>query len=403
MTGMGGLLDGIRVLDLTNVLAGPFGAYQLALLGAEVIKVEAPGAGDLARQLGADPALNKALMGASFLAQNAGKRSITINLKSAAGKDVFRRLVRTADVVIENFRPGVMERLGLGYDALRELEPGLVYCAISGFGQDGPLRDNPAYDQIVQGLSGVMSVTGDAASAPLRVGYPVADTIGGLTAAFAIAAALVRRGRSGEGECIDVSMLEATLVTMGWQVSNWLIAGVHPQPLGNENMTAAPSGLFATGDGPLNIAANQQQQFEVLARLIGRPELAADPRFADREDRKRNRFALKAEIEAALVAKSAREWSALFNAQGVPAGEVLDIPEVLEHPQVTERELVKTFAGAPGVGKPVAVVRSGFRLKSGDPAPASPPPALGADTGDVLASLGFTEEEIAGLRKARAI
>ncbi len=316
---------------------------------------------------------------------------------------MFRRLVRTADVVIENFRPGVMERLGLGYDALCEHRPGLVYCAVSGFGQDGPLRDNPAYDQIVQGLSGVMSVTGDAASAPLRVGFPVADTIGGLTAAFAIAAALVRRGRSGEGECIDVSMLEATLVTMGWQVSNWLIAGVRPQPLGNENMTAAPSGLFATGDGPLNIAANQQQQFEALARLIGRPELAADPRFADREDRKRNRFALKAQIEAALTAKSAREWSALFNAQGVPAGEVLDIPEVLEHPQVTQRELVKTFAETPGVGKPVAVVRSGFRLKSGDPAPAAPPPALGADTGDVLASLGFTEEEIAGLRRSGAI
>jgi CoA:oxalate CoA-transferase len=403
MTGMSGLLDGIRVLDLTNVLAGPFGAYQLALLGAEVIKVESPDAGDLARQLGADPALNKALMGASFLAQNAGKRSITINLKSAAGKDVFRRLVGSADVVFENFRPGVMERLGLGYEALRQVRPGLVYCAISGFGQDGPLRDNPAYDQIVQGLSGVMSVTGDAASAPLRVGYPVADTIGGLTAAFAIAAALVRRGRSGEGECIDVSMLEATLVTMGWQVSNWLIAGVRPQPLGNENMTAAPSGLFATGDGPLNIAANQQQQFEALAGLIGRPELAADPRFAEREDRKRNRFALKAEIEAALAAKSAREWSALFNAQGVPAGEVLDIPDVLEHPQVTERELVKTFAGALGVEKPVPVVRSGFRLKSGDPAPATPPPALGADTSDVLASLGFTQDEIARLRREKAI
>jgi CoA:oxalate CoA-transferase len=403
MIGMGGLLDGIRVLDLTNVLAGPFGAYQLALLGAEVIKVEAPGTGDLARQLGADPALNKALMGASFLAQNAGKRSVTINLKSAAGKDVFRRLVRTADVMIENFRPGVMERLGLGYHALRELEPGLVYCAISGFGQDGPLRDNPAYDQIVQGLSGVMSVTGDAATAPLRVGYPVADTIGGLTAAFAIAAALVRRARTGEGECIDVSMLEATLVTMGWQVSNWLIAGLRPQPLGNENMTAAPSGLFATRDGPLNIAANQQQQFDTLARLISRPELVTDPRFADREDRKRNRVALKAEIEAALAAKSAREWSALFNAQGVPAGEVLDIPDVLEHPQVTERDLVKTFEGAPGVAKPVAVVRSGFRLKSGDPVPASPPPALGADTGDVLASLGYSQDEIARLRREKAI
>ncbi len=400
---MSGLLGGIRVLDLTNVLAGPFGAYQLALMGAEVIKVEAPGAGDLARQLGADPALNKALMGASFLAQNAGKRSVTINLKSEPGKAVFRRLVATADVVIENFRPGVMERLGLGYEALRKRRPDLVYCAISGFGQDGPLKDNPAYDQIVQGLSGVMSVTGDAETAPLRVGYPVADTIGGLTAAFAIAAALVRRGRSGEGEYIDVSMLEATLVTMGWQVSNWLIAGVRPQPLGNENMTAAPSGLFATGDGPLNIAANQQLQFETLVRLIGRPGLAIDPRFTDREDRKRNRFALKAEIEAALATKSAREWSALFNAHGVPAGEVLDIPEVLEHPQVAERGLVTRFADVPGVGKPVAVVRSGFRLKSGDPGPAAPPPALGADTADVLASLGFTTEEIAELRAAKAI
>ena len=182
---MNDLLEGIRVLDLTNVLAGPFGAYQLALLGADVIKVEEPGSGDLARQLGADAGLNRMLMGASFLAQNAGKRSVTIDLKSTAGKAVFHRLVRSADVVIENFRPGVMERLGLSYELLRDIRPDLIYCAISGFGQDGPLKNNPAYDQIVQGLSGVMSVTGDAASAPLRVGYPVADTIGGLTAAFA--------------------------------------------------------------------------------------------------------------------------------------------------------------------------------------------------------------------------
>jgi CoA:oxalate CoA-transferase len=400
---MNRLLEGIRVLDLTNVLAGPFGAYQLALLGADVIKVEAPGSGDLARQLGADAQLNGALMGASFLAQNAGKRSVTVNLKSAAGAQVFRRLVQSADVVIENFRPGVMERLELGYETLRQARPGLVYCAISGFGQDGPLKDNPAYDQIVQGLSGVMSVTGDAASAPLRVGYPVADTIGGLTAAFAIAAALVRRARTGEGEFIDVSMLEATLVTMGWQVSNWLIAGIRPQPLGNENMTAAPSGLFATGDGPLNIAANQQQQFETLAQLIGRPELAQDPRFAEREARKRNRFVLKAEIETALAGKSAAEWSTLFNARGVPAGEVLDIPAVLAHPQIVSRGLVKTFEETPGVAGPVAVVRSGFRLKSGDPAPALPPPGLGADTDEVLGSLGYGAEEIAALRRQGAI
>jgi CoA:oxalate CoA-transferase len=399
----GGLLEGIRVLDLTNVLAGPFGAYQLALLGADVIKVEAPGCGDLARQLGADADLNRELMGASFLAQNAGKRSVTVNLKSEGGRQVFLRLVGSADVVMENFRPGVMARLGLSYDTLRQMRPGLVYCAISGFGQDGPLRDNPAYDQIVQGLSGVMSVTGDANSAPLRVGYPVADTIGGLTAAFAVAAALVRRGRTGAGEFIDVSMLEATLVTMGWQVSNWLIAGIRPQPLGNENMTAAPSGTFATGDGPLNIAANQQQQFETLARLIGRPELVSDPRFCEREARKRNRFALKAEIEIALTGKSARDWSALLNTHGVPAGEVLDIPAALAHPQIKARGLVQTFDQAPGVAGPVAVVRSGFRLQSGDPAPAVPPPRLGADTEDVLAALGYAADEIAALRREQAI
>jgi CoA:oxalate CoA-transferase len=400
---MAALLAGTRILDLTNVLAGPFCCYQLAQLGAEVIKVEVPGSGDLARALGADAELNRRGMGASFLAQNAGKRSITLNLKAPKGREAFKRLVATADVVVENFRPGVMERLGLGYAALKATKPNLIYCAISGFGQDGPLKLNPAYDQIIQGMCGVMSVTGDSQSAPLRVGYPVADTMGGITAAFAITAALFRRERSGEGELIDVSMLEASLVAMGWAVSNWLIAGVKPEPMGNENMTASPSGTFRTGAGPLNIAANKQEQFETLCRLIGREDLVRDPRFAAREERKRRRFELNAEIEQALATKSAQEWSALLNAHGVPAGEVLDVPGVLEHPQIKERQLLRTFASVPGVDGSVSVVRAGFRLASGDPEPASPPPALGADTGALLAELGYSQDEIDALAREGAV
>ena len=293
--------------------------------------------------------------------------------------------------------------MGLATSALKAVKPDLIYCAISGFGQDGPLRLNPAYDQIIQGLSGVMSVTGDAQSAPLRVGYPVADTMGGITAAYAISAALFRRERSGEGEFIDVSMLESTLVAMGWVVSNWLIAGVRPQPFGNENMTASPSGAFRTGSGLLNIAANQQQQFETLCELIGRPELARDPRFARREDRKTNRFALSAEIERALAGRPATEWSKLMNDRGVPAGEVLDVPSMLEHPQIVERRLLSTFDDVPNVDAGVSVVRSGFRLASGDPAPASPPPALGADTATMLDELGYSESEIDALIADKAV
>jgi crotonobetainyl-CoA:carnitine CoA-transferase CaiB-like acyl-CoA transferase len=342
-------------------------------------------------------------MGASFLAQNAGKRSITLNLKHPRGCEALRRLVATSDAVVENFRPGVMDRLGLGYAALKAVRSDIVYCAISGFGQDGPLRSNPAYDQIIQGLCGVMSVTGDAQSAPLRVGYPVADTMGGLTAAFAIVAALFRRERTGEGEFIDVSMLESSLVAMGWVVSNWLIAGERPQPMGNENMTASPSGTFRTGKGLLNIAANQQQQFEMLCGLIGREALATDPRFADREERKRRRHELRVEIEQALAARSAQHWSAILNKNGVPAGEVLDVPEALENPQIASRGLIRTFDNVPQVERAVPVVRSGFRLASGDPQPATPPPALGADTDELLAELGYSAAEIEQLRREQAI
>jgi CoA:oxalate CoA-transferase len=381
------LLAGIRVLDLTNVLAGPYCAYQLALLGADVIKVEQPGSGDLARQLGASPDLNKAGMGASFLAQNAGKRSIALDLKNETDRERFLDLVATADALVENFRPGVMARLGLGYERLKDVRPGLVYCAISGFGQTGPMRDNPAYDQIIQGLSGVMSITGTQETAPLRVGYPVCDTIGGLAGAFAIVSALLRQKTTGEGAFLDVSMLEATLSAMGWPVSNFLTVGFEPKPMGNENMTAAPSGTFRTGDGLLNIAANKQEQFVTLCGLIGRPELADDPRFAERETRKKNRADLNAAIEDALAVRPAAVWEETFNRAGVPAGRVLGIPEVLEEPQLAGREMTKRFDGVLPDGRALTVVRGGFLVDGQAPLPARPPPKLGEHSQEILGSV----------------
>ncbi len=395
-------LTGIRVLDLTNVLAGPFCCHQLAHMGADVIKVEARGDGDLARQLGADAELNRRHMGVSFLAQNAGKRSITVDLKHARGREVFLRLVRSAQVLVENFRPGVMQRLGVGFEALRDENPTLVYCAISGFGQDGPLRDLPAYDQIVQGMSGMMSITGAPDTAPYRVGYPVADTIGGLTAAFAVAAALAERDR-GQARFIDVSMLEASMATMGWAVSNYLVAGREPRALGNENITASPSGTFRTGDGLLNIAANKQEQFEALCREVGRPDLIADPRFAERELRLEHRSELKALLEDAMAGGSAEHWWTRLNAQGVPSGPVYTVPQALAQPQIADRGMMATFPNAPGVGRDVRVLRTGIKLDGRAPAVDAPPPMLGQHTEQLLAELGYEPGEIESLKAEKAV
>ncbi|MFD4180643.1 CaiB/BaiF CoA transferase family protein [Rhodococcus sp. NPDC058514] len=398
-----GLLAGVRVLDMTTVLAGPFAGYQLALMGADVIKIESPGAGDIARQLGGSTTLSGEHLGTSFLAQNAGKRSIAIDLKTAGGAEVFESLVKRADVLLENFRPGVLERLGFGWDRLRSINPRLVYCAVSGFGADGPMRARPAYDQVVQGLSGIMSVTGTRETAPLRVGFPVCDSFGGLAAAFAISSALVRQQRTGQGAYLDTSMLDAALTSMGWVVSDHLIAGREPSPMGNENVTSAPSGTFRTADGALNIAANKQEQFESLCRILERPELVDDPRFADREDRKINRDELREELETSLKAKSATEWDEIFLDSGVPAAPVVSVPQALRSEQVGHRGLVATVASPAAAGGTVRVLGLTTTVSVLGVAPMSPAPRLGEHTEEILAEAGFGPSEIDRLREDHAI
>ncbi len=395
------LLSGIRVLDLTTVLSGPFATLHLSLLGAEVIKVENPLEGDLARKLGSVPKLNDELMGTSFLAQNANKKSITLNLKEVVGREIFFKLVKVSDIVVENFRPGVMDRLGLSYKTLCEANPKIIYCAISGFGQTGPDAMKPAYDQIIQGLSGVMAINGDEHLNPLRCGFPVCDTVGGLNAAFAIMAALFHRERTGEGQLIDIALLDSIMPLMGWVVANLLIGHQQPVLMGNDNFTAAPSGTFATGDGYINIAANKQEQWEAVTEVLDVPELKSDNRFEKRDARKQNRKALTQLLEQRLKENTTGHWVERLNRRGVPSGEILELDASLVQEQVTHRQtLQKIFSE--GIGE-LRLFNLTAKFEKTPGSVCCPPPRLGQHTEEILKGIGYSREEVGALKSKGVI
>jgi formyl-CoA transferase len=320
-----------------------------------------------------------------------------LNLKAPEGKEVFKKLVAKADVVVENFRPDVMTRLGLGYPVLAGINPRIIYCGISGFGQTGPDAEKPAYDQIIQGLSGAMDVNGDERLHPLRAGFPVCDTVGGLNAAFAILAALYHRERTGEGQMIDVALLDSIMPLMGWVAANLLIGGQDPVPMGNDNFTAAPSGSFRTQDGHINIAANKQEQWEAMADVIGAPELVTDPRFQERDERKKNRKALTPLVEEKLQQKPTADWVEALNARDVPSGDILSLKDALNQPQVQHRKALQCVKVDGDIGD-VPVFGLTAQLSKTPGEVTSPPPRLGAHTDEVLLGLGYTKEDVAALR-----
>ncbi len=391
--------DGIRILDLTHVLAGPFCTYQLAVLGAETIKIEEPGTGDIARQTGADKALNRQLMGTGYLTQGANKRCLTLDLKDPRGREILKRLVAGADVLVENFRAGAMAALGLGYEDLRAINPRLVYCSMTGFGQEGPKAQHNAYDCVIQAISGLMSTTGWPAMPPLKTGAPVIDYASGLSAAFAISCALFQRERTGRGQRVDCAMLDAALMLMSSQVTAYLWSGVAPKPRGNDLEYAGVS-AYETKDGVLMLGSFREGQHRRLWTALGRPDLAALWTVQDQEE---HREVMAAALREAMLTRTAAEWEEFLAGIHVPAARVRNLAETLSLEQLTRRNLLHRFETVPGLERPVTVPVAAFRFADGGPSVDTPPRALGADTDAVLAELGLTRAEIGALREAHVV
>jgi crotonobetainyl-CoA:carnitine CoA-transferase CaiB-like acyl-CoA transferase len=338
-------LTGLRVIDLTQVLAGPYAAYQLALMGAEVLKIETPRVGDWARTNGMLPELNAEGMGLAYLTQNANKKSVTLDLKSQEGLAIMKRLVESADIFIENFRPGAVERLGLSFETVREIKPDIVYCSISAFGQDGDFSHRPAYDHVIQGMCGIMKTTGAPGMGPQKVGAPYVDYATGLNAAFAIVSALHEVKRTGRAVHLDVAMLDTSMLLMASLVTSHLTGGWVPKASGNEAWSQSPSsGAFETADGLLMIAANNDRQFRALCAGVGRPDILEDARWREPGTRQENAGSLRAELVAIFREDTALNWENALDAAGVPAAKVRSLDETLAEEQAQTRGFAHRMA-----------------------------------------------------------
>ncbi len=391
---------GVRILDFTRVLAGPYSSYQLALLGADVIKIESREGDDMRYGNRADE-WEKRGLAAPWIAVNSGKRSITMDLKKPKAIEAIKRLVKKCDVVMENFRPGVMTNLGIGYDTLKVINPKLIYCAVSGFGQVGPQAKTAAFDGMIQAMSGLMSITGFPSNGPTRVGFAGADVMSGATAAFGVASALYQRTHTGRGQLVDVAMIDAVMGYLAQQFTEHMITGrVHEQAQ-NLSVTRKPTGnLFKTTDGWIVLAVMTDPQFQRLMKVLGHEDALADPRFVDWPTRIKNSSALHEIVEAAMKSEASATWIERFTRNDIPAGRVHSIPETAQLDLFQHRTVLQTVETEHG---PIKVIGSGFRLEHGGGSVDRPPATLGQHTDEVLGEAGYSAAEIAEMRTAKVV